>query len=311
MPEPIPPGEAVKRVRLVPDTYRDFTEPVERAVRYWGVGQTLLDELTDLGLPCRGSGADRRFDRLDMENLGIMLWLRCPRRAAMRWWSRTFSDAEEATYDVDVSGTCSRPAEHGPACSMPPASWLAANRNVTALRPTLTGAKVTVRLPGGRVWFGAPYTDLFARLDDVQFHLLPPGLYTDLGFLAETRLANCSLAAHYLSVTGAELGLAVRVAWGILLATPFSIDHVWISVLVDGRWIAADPLLLRACARWDIVDPDRWPVHRSPQVAVWETEGPADGMLAHPDTDVVPVLRTSLLAPDAQAAPDSTVMSNA
>jgi hypothetical protein len=253
------PEQAVERVRLVPDAHRTYTESVERARRYHGIADSLLRQLLDLGLPHRGMAGDLRLDRLDLENIGLMLMLSCPRRSAMRWWSESFVTAPWLTFEVELSADV---------------TWISDNPQVTDVRPAEVGHTATVRLPGAKVLFDSPYAELLEHLRTAEFHLIPQSLAGDIGFFRETGLANCSLGSLYLEKVAREMGLRVTVASGLILAAPFSIGHAWVSVLVDGEWLAADPLLLRSCATWGICDPAEWPLNRSPQAVLWKTSAP-------------------------------------
>jgi len=251
------PQQAVEMVLLVPDEHREFDQSTDRTRRYHGIGEPLLTELIDLGLPYRGKGDGRVFDRLDLENIGLALGLSCPRRSAMRWWSRSFVTAPWARFEVDLpTGT----------------GWTTHHRDVTAVRVTDAGQTASIRLNASEFLFGPPYADLLEYMRDAEFHLLPRSLSSDLGFFRETRLANCGLSALYLSETAHESGLHARAAHGFLVAAPFSIEHAWINLQVDGNWIAADPLLLQACAKWGVCDPVRWPLNRSPRGFLWQVD---------------------------------------
>src|SRR5882757_9128555 len=84
-------AEVVERIRRVPDSARQFTQSRADARRLHRIDETLLVQLLDLGLPCRGRAAGLQLDGLDLANAGLALRLACPRWLAMRWWARSLA----------------------------------------------------------------------------------------------------------------------------------------------------------------------------------------------------------------------------
>src|SRR6185437_1494018 len=117
-PAPGAIDDLVRRIRLVPDLLRDFSESQTDAVRIHRVGRSLLDRLVQAGLPFAGDGAERRFDPLDLANVGLDLGLPSAHRLAMRWWSRALAEIDEGgVTDCVLTVRCACPAPgHPGAC---------------------------------------------------------------------------------------------------------------------------------------------------------------------------------------------------
>lgn len=262
---------ALERVLRVPDAHRRFTETAASLARLHQINGDLLGTLLDGGLPHRGTGDERTFDRLDLENIALSVGVG-PRWRAMRWWSSALSahdPGRDHRHRIKLTAFCPEPGHPG-ACD-----FVIDARLVEAIHP----APVWEAAPGsyafdvctvGRRWFfGEPYKVLMEAATTLVFHVLPPSLRGDLGFLRDTGLANCRLATPYLAELGEELGLRVRAVRGLFVAAPYSVRHSWIDIKTEQGWFAADPFLIGAFHRWGIVDRDRWPANRSPHGLLW------------------------------------------
>lgn len=271
---------AVARVLRVPTVYRKFSVLQSALADLYGISEGLLTELLDLGLPHRRG----RFDRLDLDNIGLALRLPCTRNKAMRWWSRslTQSRTKPVAGTLRIQARCPQPGHSGE-CGFALASELA-DRLVAAQEPGPFTAWFTVRasLTAATWTFRAPFSDLFRRVLPLEFHLLPWPLANDLRFLASTGLAECRLATAFLVREADEFGLPVRAARGIFVANPYPVEHSWIDCFVDdGRWLAADPFLLNAFLKWGIVDRQEWAIDSSLQSVLWRTGAPEGGLVTH------------------------------
>jgi hypothetical protein len=274
------PATAVAKVLRVPDRYRRFTVPKSSAAQLYGVSEELLAELLCLGLPCCGG----RFDRLDLDNIGLALRLPCSRNKAMRWWSRSLAQSRVRPLadTVQILARCPFPRHPGD-CNFALAAELA--DTLIAREEQESSAvsfKVRISLSSSTWVFGPAFSDLFKRVLPLEFHLLPPPLTEDLGFVTSTGLAECQLATVYLVSEAAALGLPVRAARGIFVANPYPVEHSWIECRVDdGRWVAADPFLLNAFLRWGIISAPEWTIDSSPQGVVWRTGAPEGRLVTH------------------------------
>jgi hypothetical protein len=266
--------QIVERARLVPDSERTFDQSLTAATELHRVPPGLLAELLDLGLPHRGRGDDRRFDDADLGNVGLELGLPCPRRLAMRWWSKSLGRMRQGTrsrFAIDMTAACPEPGHPG-GCSFELHPLFRSAVLPGTLRTARTGRfafDIELDCLDGR--FGEPFTVLIERARRFRFHLLPrpDGVTTDLGFLAETGLADCRLATRYLAGLGRDWGLPVRGCVGFFVAPPYAQEHAWLEFRMDGRWWPADPFLLDTLARWGIADPRVWPPDRSPSGLLW------------------------------------------
>jgi hypothetical protein len=268
-------ADIVDRVRRVPDVDKKFDADAAEAARTHRIDGTLLDKLLDLGLPCRGQSGERRFDSLDLENIGLELGLPSPRRRAMRYWSRTLlrEDLDErAGYAVGVTGRCPAPGHSGD-CRF-------------ALNPLVADAAVAgsvrSRRPGDfdfdvvmahtERFFTGQFTALIQRLASFRFHILPRTLHFDTGFAMDTGLATCGLASRLALDFAAEMGLPVRAVHGYLVTAPYLTWHSWCEFESGGEWVAADPFMLTAMARWAVPGAERWPAHRATGALMWRID---------------------------------------
>jgi len=255
----------VGRLRQIPDDLRRFTVDERTALTSHRVDRTTLDTLVSAGLPYVGTGRDRLFDEYDIGNTALHLGLASVQRRAMRSWSgalRARDDDPGAPVAVEVRAFCPAPGHSG-ACTFD--VLLPGGRR--AMSPQTPGDVLTVVRPppsARPAVFPAEVRDLLSELASVEFFLLPEAIRWDLDFLWRTRMADCGGATAQLVEEGARRGLETRFAFGLLVAKPYSTPHCWAEFRVDGRWTAADPLLIRALTTWAGLDPAAWPPHRSP-----------------------------------------------
>jgi hypothetical protein len=277
--DPAAVADAVDLVRRIPDRYRTFDASAAELSRLFRIDAGLLECLLDHGLPCGRTGAERRFDMRDAQNVGLTLNLRTPRRIGMRWWSKALNrnDAHPAHMcEVRIAPT-GRSDDAGGTYALDP--MLIEGAEPGSVREISPGEfTFRVRLTRGRRPFGEPYRDLFNLLSFARFQLLPVELWFDLAFLADAQIANCELASHLLLTRAAETGLEARPSEGFFVAEPYATWHSWVEFRVDSEWVAADPFMLNSLARWGIIDPRTWPLHRSPQSVLWRL-GPRGGVL--------------------------------
>lgn len=297
----------VQRLIRVPSRYRRFEIPAEDVERVHRFDPALIERLLDLGLPHGGSASARRFDLLDVENIGIELQLPCPRWNAMRWWSRALPTQVvpgPRTLDLTLGADCPTPREeHDCEVVLYPGTVQRGQPDRVVARPP-----ADYRLSLTTEWivhhFEEPFSPLIAEVLPLIYHRLPQQLTTDLGFVRETGLANCRVASDFLIDAAARRELPVRPSAGLFLASPFAVRHWWVEFLDRGRWLAADPFLLNAFARWGVVDPAVWPANRSPSGVLWELADPADPIASHcgDRLKVTKMLSTSGPRSDAGAA---------
>ncbi|WP_380830807.1 transglutaminase domain-containing protein [Sphaerisporangium rhizosphaerae] len=256
-------GDLVERLARVPGRYRRFVATREDATWRHGIGPEMLDALTSAGMPCERVDGATRYDELDLVNVSLSLRLPSPRLMVMRGWAaaiRATAHAGPTTYTVTINAHCRHSTPDEP-CSIEASTELRGNLAVSAPR----GGPLTLTR---HVTAGEPraYPDLapfFGLIDGVRFHLLPNGLREDVGFLRETGLADCRLAAAHLVEEAASRGLLARRSFGLFLSAPYSISHSWLDLRLDDRWVSFDPLLLNLFTGWGLLAADQWPAHRS------------------------------------------------
>ena len=281
------PGPAVERIRRVPDVFRVFAEPAPRAARFYRIPPELLDEALDLGLPHSRSGGRVLLDRTDLDNLLLGLALPSPQRTGLELMGAALGVGQDAAVvyrTVDLLARCPEPGHPGD-CGFELCAGIGASREATGTSSSAPQhCRVSLALPGGSARyldFTAEQWQLLGAVAALHFHHLPAELADDLRFLEETGLADCRTASRYLVSHGPEVGLTVRSAFGLVVSTPFSTPHTWIELEVRGRWVTADPFFLAALARWGVVDPERWPLNRSPTGAYWKVASWAEPFVTH------------------------------
>ena len=264
-------ASAVDVVRRVPNKYREFTADPAELRRLHRIDKALLQQLLDCGLPHRVSGDVVFIDSLDAENLSLLLGLRSRRRVSMRWWGVALRNADlhqAKIFTMRIAGEADRDLE-GLSYSLNP-KLIASALPSSVVRVSPDVFTVQARLPRPARPFGPEFGPLIAELSQLRFHMLPSPLRDDLGFMAESGLADCRLATRFAVARAAQLGLPVRRAEGLLVIVPYPTRHCWVEFEAeDGEWVAADPFMLSALAQWGIVDPGQWPPSRSPQSVLW------------------------------------------
>jgi hypothetical protein len=276
--------KAVAAVARIPDRYRHFSVPAERVARFYRISDELLGQLLDLGLPHRGSAASITFDRNDLKSVVLNLRLKSPPRAAFEAMARalTLNDARAARR-IRLQTFCPDPGHQGD-CTFVLAPAVRDSKEIAGIRCPDDGHFELDLRPdggcGGSLGFSASQRQLVEEVLRLWFHPLPFQLNEDLGFLAETGLADCRLAARFTAVRGEQLGVPVRAATGLLLGRPVAARHFWVEFHADGEWRSADPFLLTALARWKILDAAQWPPDRSLAGSVWRLDlGPDEPLL--------------------------------
>jgi hypothetical protein len=120
-----------------------------------------------------------------------------------------------------------------------------------------------------RSYLGEPFTKLIQKMAEMRFHVLQQQLSQDIGFARDTGIADCRLAMLYAFELATESSRPVRPATGLLMTTPYPMSHCWLEFQVGSRWHSADPFMLSALARWQIIDREKWPPNRSLQASLW------------------------------------------
>lgn len=287
-------AQVVERARRIPDRYREFDVPSDTVLKVYRVPRPLLDELLDLGHPHRGRGGEQRFDVFDLENLTNALEINAPNWVLMRALGHTYDrdiGRIDDAYRLQVTARCPEPGHAGD-CDVAPGRLLVPAPeeadDLSCEPPSTVVRRVT--LPAEEYYFEDSVLPLFEPAAQLTFYLIPTDLSTDLGFAAETGLADCRLANRLLLDRARRLVVEARIASGLIMAAPLPLRHMWIEVRVGDRWIAADPFFIRTLTRWRIISPQEWPLRRSPQRIYWPIAGsplPEDmSLLTHRGAEV-------------------------
>ncbi|MER5266919.1 hypothetical protein ABTZ99_32980 [Actinosynnema sp. NPDC002837] len=246
------------RARLVPDRHRVFDQDASVVQRVFRIGAPVLSALLDLGFPHRTSGEEQYFDELDLANASLALRLPSPRYLAMRRWPdvlRAVVDNRPFRYDVEVAAECESP-DPGHRCDFRPR----AEALVLGASPSGAAGEFTLSLEVGATGRAADAPPelgrLFAEVSGFEFYFLPEALRRDLSFLAETSLADCELATWFLVRRATEEQWEARRSFGLLLSSPYSLEHYWPEIRLDGAWTAFDPHLINSLVRWEVLAPD-------------------------------------------------------
>jgi hypothetical protein len=259
----------VEKTLRVPARYKSFNCDADFAARTCGINGQLLDELLDLGIPHEGVGSERRFDRLDLENLSADLRLPSSFWLTARRWAKSLRRALEigdSQYEFIFKVACPSPGHSG-ACEFSISPYAEQD----FMRDEAEAATYLLRAT-----LKANTHELDGLIDPViresrklHFHKLPPGLSRDIGFTKETDLAHCGPATRYLINVAADHGLVARPAVGIFTSVPFSIRHVWLEFFVANTWLQADPFFLDTLSKWGLIDVKDWPLSCSPLAAMF------------------------------------------
>ncbi|MGW4420948.1 transglutaminase domain-containing protein [Streptosporangium sp. NPDC004631] len=272
----------VDRVRRVPDRYREFVQDERRAAWEHQISRPLLGRLTDLGLPCAKTRGGWLYDRLDLTNTALNLRLPTARAMAMRGWANSLVAAARAAstvFEIHVEARCPSPGHSGE-CAYELSDTL---RTLPGFTPDSEGHRCGLRR---RIERPEPshqegLRELAALARPLRYHLLPEDLRADLGFLAETGLADCGLAALFLTHEARNMGLASRCAFGFFIAVPYSMEHSWTEVRDGGTWTAIDPHLVNLLTDWSFLSPSLWPPHRSIGACTWRIADEDPNLITH------------------------------
>jgi hypothetical protein len=261
--------KVIERVLRIPDRYRTFREPADRATRFHRIPADVLQRLLDLGLP-HGKGPDGpAFDRHDLKSIVLMLGLPSAQTTALKAMSDALTAGEAPVVErtVNIQAQCPDPSHESP-CEFRLADCLRTSEDVHSVRMVdQRHYEIGVTLRGGPPAFAElspAYRKMLDEVAELEFFHIPYDLNDDLGFLAETGLADCRLGAYFVASRARELGLEARSITGLFLSRPFANRHFWAEVRQEGQWVPTDPFFLIALARWGVLDSDVWPAHRVP-----------------------------------------------
>ncbi|MFD6398982.1 transglutaminase domain-containing protein [Nocardia sp. NPDC060249] len=254
------PADIQYLLKKIPDALRRFTVDAETLSAQSRIPLDLLDDLISAGLPSDYREGNRYFDEIDIANISLYQRLPTPVTLGMRCRAMALMESSSAgEFEVEIVPSCPDLGHPGP-CHFDTwgaAGWTQAGTGSDA-RWLHSSIPPDTELPENiiRIVSGVA--------NELTFFHLPEILRGDISFAVSSGVADCRAAAAVLVGRAQESDIPARPAFGFLLSPPFSSPHQWVEFLVDGRWIAVDPILLRALAEWNMLDGAEWPPHRSP-----------------------------------------------
>ncbi|MBS1868334.1 MAG: transglutaminase domain-containing protein [Actinobacteria bacterium] len=254
----------IGRLRLIPDSARQFAVAREQAEREFGFDADALGELVARGLPCAQDGDGPLLWATDLQYLSLRLDRGAVYQGVLnRWASALASFSARAQTPVAIRCRAYAPAGTTVELLAPGGERVRAQAGAggapLGFEATMRGELPPLPAPLART-LGEVLADLAAH----DFCWLRPPLEADLAFVRATRLANCRSTAGLLVEEAPRLGVEARLVHGLLLAPPYSTPHNWAEVRTDDGWVALDPLLLGLLARFAGLDAAAWPPERSP-----------------------------------------------
>jgi hypothetical protein len=290
-------------IRRIPDGYRRFDQSVDESAIAGRLSPELLDRLLSAGLPYRVESGVTRLDRFDIENVTMLLDLPSLKGTTSRLWSSALAelpDVPVVRYGLTIAARCPRPGHDGP-CEFRLADWLTTAPGVTEVRSTVPGRfEAVVSLPADKQLFTGSCGAVLSDVQALRYCVLPPQLGRDLDFVARTGLADCRLITHYLLASARRREVPARKASGLFLARPLATRHNWIELCdeTSGRWLPADPFILRLLADLRAVDPELLPPGRALNgvlLAVDREAFFADKIIVHGPDKLRPAVRVARL----------------
>ena len=251
----------IERLRLIPDERRDFAVGAVQAEREFGVDPALAAELVARGVPHVDGEEGLLLATTDLHYLGLRLGCAKIYQGVLQRWAATLTELGERAH-TPVEIRCTAFAEPGTeVVAIAPAGRRIGTR--AGDRPATL--RFEAELSGDWPELPVALHSLLADLAALDFCWIPESMQTDLAFVARTRLSNCAAAAYTLVAQAPALGVEARMAYGLLLAPPYSTPHYWAEVRTgEDHWTPADPLLAGLLARFAGLDAAAWPPTRSP-----------------------------------------------
>ncbi|GIJ21043.1 DUF4254 domain-containing protein [Micromonospora lutea] len=258
--------DLVGKLRRIPVTSRRFVEDTQSAYERFRLRPGLLDLLAETGLPIERRDGQDWYDSHDLANIALHLNRGPLAVAARRFWPaalRQVDAAGSACYEIEYQLRCPTPT-HGPTCRYVlavPGGRLV-ERVVHADGP---GLRESIRTTVNGSWPALPAAavEVLDETRDFDFVMLPSDLRHDVGFIQESKLADCAGVAKLLALRARAAGLGARRSFGLIVAPPFAVEHSWAEIRVDDLWVPVDPVLIRAMIAWGVLSGPEWHPNRS------------------------------------------------
>lgn len=287
----------IARLREVPDAERTFTVGSEQAEREFGFDAQAVRELIGRGLPHAEGDAGPLLWVSDVQYLGLRLGCARVYQGVVNRWASALTSLS-ARRETPVAIRCRAYADPGTTVEL----LAPGGERVCGAAGAPLHFETTMRgqLPPLSPTLERTLGERLADYASYDFCWLWPPLETDLAWVRRTRIANCRAAAGLLVEEAPALGVEARLAYGLLLAPPYSTPHNWAEVRTDDGWVALDPLLLSLLSRFAGLDVSAWPPHRSPGAILLRLADPGTPLVVDAQ-DGAPLEATFLTKPLVQA----------
>jgi len=273
--------EWIARLREIPDAERTFTVGPEQAEREFGFDPQAVWELITRGLPHADGEAGPLLWISDVQYLGLRLGCARVYQGVLNRWASALTSLS-ARAQTPVAIRCRAYAEPGTTVEL----RAPGGERVRGAAGAPLSFETTMRgqLPPLPPRLARALAPLLAGYAAYDFCWLWPPLETNLDWVRRTRIANCRAAAGLLVEEAPALGIEARLAYGLLLAPPYSTPHNWAEVRTDDGWVALDPLLLSLLSRFAGLDAAAWPPHRSPGAILLRLGDPGSPLVVDADS---------------------------
>jgi Transglutaminase-like superfamily len=255
-----PIGEWIQRLRLIPEERRRFHVDPGQAKLEFGIDMTLAQELIARGLPHMMSDGYPRFTATDLHYIGLRLGCATTYLGVLQMWASGLKASADGEWTaVEVRCAPKAPQKTAVEVLVSPGQRVRASIGANRIAASIRAVPVP-RWPA----VSPALEDLLVDVASMDFCWMPESLSGDVEFTRQTRLSDCENAALLVSMECARLGVGSRMAYGLLLSTPFSTPHTWVEIRVGDRWVPVDPLLIGLLAQYTTLDASAWPPIRSP-----------------------------------------------
>lgn len=267
---PVSDREAVfdllEKTARIPDAARIFDVPLSQARLRFRIPADVLEFLAGHGLPRTGSGESARYDDRDLTNVALHLGYSPVARAARRYWAAGLNgDPADGrmSYRIEYLPACPDP-DHRGACNYRLAlpGLGVVEREVDREARVLHRATVTPECDWPQ--FTEAERALLDEAASLDLMFVPRSLRYNLDFIRKARICDCIGATALLIEAAERYGVQARWAFGTIVVPPFASAHNWVEIFTGGRWVPADPVLIKAMVAWGALDPAEWPPYRSP-----------------------------------------------
>ncbi|MER0241761.1 transglutaminase domain-containing protein [Streptomyces sp. HSW2009] len=246
----------VEKMIPVPAEHRVSALGVSEAAHQLGCDKHLVELLVAAGLPAEETAQGPRFDYHDVMNLGLQSGTgrsvaelgerSCMRLAAGKPESWTAARNWRVRLTASVEG-----APDTVVAPLPPAPKVLGGE-LLDWQPDIDGPGTAEARLTTRGTVDSPRTDAVREIHDQLLDELATGVY-QYGWIPASlraqpraalghRMADCVVSAWLMHQRAQEAGLRARTRKGFLLGL-IGVEHAWIEVQEEGRWLVLDPVL--------------------------------------------------------------------